>query len=463
MLKTPSGSELESTSHDSFFDSFGSYSYIDLASRATHYKQYLPGNTIVFALCNNSFETLSYYLACLNANVSLLLLPASIANNDLLSYIDVYKPSCIYSSNELNLEVLDFDPTSNLYISKQYHKFPTNATLPTLLLPTSGSTGSPKLVKISSQNLSSNTLSIINYLDVKRSSRHITSLPFNYTYGLSCVNTHLSVGASIILTDSSVITPQFWSLSDTLSPTTFSGVPYVYEMLSRFSFERLSELSISIYTQAGGKLKSNVLEYFSTFCQQYNRQFFVMYGQTEATARMSYLPSSMLSSKLGSIGVAIPGGMFSLDYSASPIESHNGQQVGELIYTGPNVTPGYANSLANLPISSSKKSLQTGDLAYVDHDGYYFIVGRLSRFSKINGIRMSLDDIQSLLPSNTAVVSDDINIYIFHENVDFDPSLESFLSATLSLPKKVFRFIPISAIPRNDAGKVLFSQLSSLV
>jgi len=461
MILTPAGSLLENSTCPSFFTENNTFSYSDLQLLVYSYKGSIVPNTICIACSDNSFSMLAFYLACLNNNNVLILVPPDIPQNNLHQLISTYCPSAIYCPTKIESDIKAKQASLlNLYLFSSFYRLDGTSRLPALLLPTSGSTGKPKLVKVSHENLKANTLSIIKYLGINSESRHITSLPFSYTYGLSSINTHISRAASIILTDTSIITKTFWDLVSANNPTTFSGVPYTYSILSRFTYKRLAATSIEYYTQAGGKMSADTLDYFVKFATDYNKQFIVMYGQTEATARMSYMPFSMLADKPTSIGIAIPFGSFSLDYSKSPISCVDKYQVGELIYSGPNVTHGYASTLDTVPITDTPEYLRTGDLAYADEDGFYYIVGRLSRFSKINGIRLSLDLVQSLLPKDSAVVSDDHSLFIYYETLSFDKaSLLEQLSATFKLPKGCFIFRQIDILPRNEAGKIVYSSL----
>ena len=461
-ILTPLGDPLNSS--DSLFAIYcdSAYTYSDLYSRASFYASLITPASISVLIGTNTVDSIAFYLACLSVNSPIILLPGNITKSSFDSYLSSFLPSQIFGvTDESWLDGTHFSLSSTLYIAEGYRsEFP--KTLPSLLLPTSGSTGSRKLVKVSSQNLAANTRSIIQYLSVEPTSRHICSLPLSYTYGLSCINTHVSVSASVVLNDLSIIDSQFWQLVEIWKPTTFSGVPYTYQVLSRFPRDFLSALPFKQYTQAGGKLSSSLVELFHDVATSAGSEFIVMYGQTEATARMSYVPSVSLPLKIGSIGIPIPGGSFSIDYTKNTPHI-NGLPTGELLYSGPNVTHGYAFSTEDICLSTnSPAALSTGDIAYVDSDGYYYITGRLARFAKVDGLRISLDEIESCINSiDVACVSDDKYIYIFHSpSVSQSFILES-IKLTSSLPSRFFRFISIDQIPRNESGKVLYAELST--
>lgn len=334
-----------------------------------------------------------------------------------------------------------------------------------LLLSTSGSTGSPKFVKISKMNLQSNTSSIASYLHITESDRPITTLPMSYTYGLSIINSHLYRGATILLTEASVMEQTFWDFFKKQQATTFGGVPYTYKMLKFIGFLDMQLPSLKIMTQAGGKLPVSLQKIFTAYGKAYDRPLIVMYGQTEATARMAYLPWKDAEQKQGSIGIAIPGGRFWLkDTSESVIT--DSYKTGELIYDGPNVTMGYAVDRRSLMTGDENHGrLATGDLAYRDDDGFYYIAGRKKRFIKLLGNRISLDETEELLnqafPETEFVCAGtDEQMKVFCTgDIGDEKAIISYLSDKLHLFYKNFSVRKIKKIPRNTSGKVLYEQL----
>ena len=265
-----------------------------------------------------------------------------------------------------------------------------------LLLSTSGTTGSPKLVRLSYENVNSNAAAVAQYLGLKQSDRAITSLPMNYSYGLSVINSHLIVGASLVLTEDSVIDNSFWKTFNDEKVTSFAGVPYSYELLSKIDFENFSLPSLKYMTQAGGRLSEGMIKYFGGIAKRQGFKFYVMYGQTEATARMSYLPPNKTLAYPSSIGIPIPGGKFELIDESNNIISEAGR-TGELVYSGLNVMLGYAEKINDLFKNREIEFLKTGDLAKYDENGLYYIVGRKSRFLKIFGNRIGLDDVENVI------------------------------------------------------------------
>ena len=254
-----------------------------------------------------------------------------------------------------------------------------------LLLATSGSTGSPKLVRLSRENVESNARAIREYLKLDETERPITTLPMQYTYGLSILNSHLLAGGCILMTKESCVQEGFWKFFREQKATSLGGVPYTYQILKRLRFFEQEFPWLRSMTQAGGKLPADLVTEVGTWAQARGIRFYVMYGQTEATARMSYLPPEDCLKKPGSIGIPVPGGKFSLLGEDGEPVCGTGVD-GELIYEGANVSLGYAKNKEDLMRGDENRGvLHTGDIARRDADGYYYIAGRKKRFIKLYG------------------------------------------------------------------------------
>ena len=265
-----------------------------------------------------------------------------------------------------------------------------------LLLSTSGSTGSPKLVRLSRGNVLANARSIAEYLDLRSTDTAITTLPLHYCYGLSVLHSHLLVGATVVLTGLSVADECFWDLAARTKVTGLAGVPHTFALLDAVDFgtRRLPRLpSLRYLTQAGGRMEPARVREYAELTAEHGVDLFVMYGQTEATARMAYLPPKLAATHPESIGVPIPGGRLRI----SPVADVAEPGVGELVYDGPNVMMGYARSRADLGRGPSLSELRTGDLACMTSDGLFKIVGRLDRQAKVLGHRLDLDRVEALL------------------------------------------------------------------
>ncbi|HYG92500.1 MAG TPA: AMP-binding protein [Nocardioides sp.] len=259
-----------------------------------------------------------------------------------------------------------------------------------LLLSTSGSTGSPKLVRLSASNLESNARAIATYLRLTADDRALVTLPLDYCYGLSVLHSHLAVGAGLVLTDLSVTEPALWRLARAAGVTSFAGVPYTFDLLEAAGWPHLPTLRL--VTQAGGRMSPELVRALAERGDREGWELFVMYGQTEATARIAFLPPHLAATRPSAIGVAIPGGHLRLD----PVDGAE-PGVGELVYSGPNVMMGYAHDRADLAAGSALTELRTGDLARHCDDGLFEIAGRSSRFAKLFGQRIDLDRVETLL------------------------------------------------------------------
>lgn len=421
---------------------------------------------LAFLLCENKIESVLGYLACLRTGVVPLLIGSSIDEELLLNLINTYQPNFIWTSrnfDSLNKEwkITHRNRSYQLLenIDQFQHSFHPDLAL---LLMTSGSTGSPVLVRISYKNLIENTSSISESLSISQQDIPITTLPMNYTYGLSIINSHLLNGCQMVLTEESILSKDFWDLLKAKVVTTFSGVPYTYQMLRRLGFEKMHLPNISKLTQAGGKLDPILVKYFAEVCADKGIQFFVMYGQTEATARMSCLPSKDAIRKAGSIGVPISNGSFYLLDDVGNLISVS-DEVGELFYKGPNVCMGYAYSISDFSKSDENGGvIATGDLAKMDKEGYYYIEGRKKRFIKIFGNRISLDEVENLSQKNgysciCTGIDDKLIIYTTQE--DHLKELKDLISAKIGIHYSAINVKYIPDFPRNDSGKILYSKL----
>jgi len=352
---------------------------------------------LMFLICENSIESIFFYISCIKKNCTLVLLEKNITSINLNNLITKYEPRYIFLNKKNNYKFDKFNKKKNymnfvLMESKNKIKIKINKDLK-ILISTSGTTGNPKYVKLTNQNIDSNTLSILKFLKINKNDTTITTLPMNYVYGLSIINTHLYVGAKIVLSDYSVLDKKFWSLLIHNKITNINGVPYLYEILDKIKFLERDLSSIRFFTQAGGKMGIIMQKKLINFCLKNKKKIFFMYGAAEATARMGYLPWKYVQEKIGSIGKAMPGGKFWLeDRNGEKIKKN--KKIGELIYSGKNVSPGYAKNYLDLFESSNSDILRTGDFAKRDGDGFYYLMGRSDKFIKIQGNRLNLEDIE---------------------------------------------------------------------
>jgi len=441
-------------------------SYRDLLDAADNIGKQIKKRCLVFSVCKNCLESVVGYIGFMRARAVLVLLNDRIDNIFFANLLEAYKPEYIYlpaekSGSKINGKMICSYGSYALFKTEYNMDYTLHDDL-ALLLSTSGSTGSPKLVRQSYKNTNSNAESITQYLGITSADRPITTMPMSYSYGLSIINSHLLKGASIILTDATLMDRQFWETIRNNNATTFGGVPYIYEMLRKLRFERMNLPSLKYITQAGGKLDTELSAYFSDICAEKGIEFYVMYGQTEATARMSYLAWEYALSKVGSIGIAIPGGQLWLeDESGNVIDESD--IPGELVYMGDNVTLGYAETCHDLCKSDENGGiLRTGDVAKRDVDGFYFIVGRKKRFLKMFGNRVSLDEVEQLIKTagyDCACGGTDDNLKIYVTNPDENDKMKNYITERTGINQAGFSFVYIDKIPRNEFGKVQYSAL----
>lgn len=334
-----------------------------------------------------------------------------------------------------------------------------------VLLTTSGSTGAPKLVRLSRGNVDSNALAIADYLQFAAGERAMTTLPFHYSYGLSVINSHLATGNCVILNQRSIADPGFWQAFDTGRATSFAGVPYSFELLERSGFLRdTPPASLRYFTQAGGRLAPDHVRAFAEFAQAHAVRFFVMYGQTEASPRMAYVPPELVHAHPGVIGYAIPGGKLDLvDDCGQPVLGDGVQ--GELVYRGPNVMMGYAEAAEDLAGGPELTELRTGDLAVRDTLGMVSITGRKNRFVKLFGLRIGLDEVEALLRDQGiagAAHGDDRQIQLVLTEAARAEEMVDLVRRRFGLPADSVRPVCVPALPRLASGKVDYGAIASL-
>lgn len=453
-------------------DEYGTdVSYEDLIEFGDKVASVISERSLVFVMCTNSIGSVAGYASFVNKGMVSVLLNAHLEKELLDNLVETYKPEYIWVPTEMCTEYEKYN-AQNVFSEYGYTllktTFDANYELYDelcIMLTTSGSTGSPKFVRQSYKNVESNAKSIVQYLELNSSERPITTLPMNYTYGLSIINSHFMVGATLLVTDKGLMQKEFWKFFKGAEATSFGGVPYTYEMLERLRFFKMELPSLRYMTQAGGKLTPELHKKFAEYAEQKNVKFIVMYGQCEATARMGYLPAEKSLEKYGSMGIAIPGGKFKLiDVNGNDItEPH---VTGELVYYGSNVTLGYAECGQDL-IKGDERfgELCTGDMAQFDEDGYYYIVGRKKRFLKIYGNRVNLDEVDRMIKTkfdniDVASAGIDDHMYIFVTEERYANDVVKFVVEKTGLNPAAFQFIVIDSIPKNDAGKTLYKELT---
>ncbi|MER9074215.1 AMP-binding protein [Mesorhizobium sp. M0904] len=330
-----------------------------------------------------------------------------------------------------------------------------------VLLSTSGSTGLGKFVRLSEKNISANAEAIVQYLGLTISDRGALILPLHYSYGLSVLNSHLAARASLFVSGKSILEPGFIEGLRQNRCTNLAGVPYSFELLEQIGFRDESLPDLRMMTVAGGKLSPNLVRLCHSHLSKDDKELFVMYGQTEATARIAFVPPELVGENPDSIGVAIPDGELSLvDENGRTIGAAD--TVGELVYSGPNVTMGYASSRADLGRGAELTILKTGDLAVRKNCGLYRIVGRRSRLSKIAGLRIGHDALEHALSVrgiNAAVSGDDKSIHAVYTSGHSEDAVRQALLDASGLTALHIRAQSVEALPRLASGKIDYEPL----
>ncbi len=415
-------------------------SYDELADRVDELAQELgEGRRLVLLRAANRVDAVCAYLACLaHGHVALLC-----GDDDSSTRIaDAYDPDVIVAIEGQRLAVRQLRDGSVHDLHEDL----------CLLLSTSGTTGSPKLVRLSRENLQSNAEAIASYLAIGPGDRAITTLPMQYCYGLSVVNSYLLRGASLILTELSVVDPCFWRLFEEHGATSLAGVPHTFELLDRVGFDKMDLPTLRYVTQAGGRLDPERVRHYARLGRRRDWDFFVMYGQTEATARMAYLPPELAQEHPDAIGLPVPGGSLRVE----PTPGWDDPGVGELVYDGPNVMLGYAHAPADLARGRDIEELRTGDIARRTDDGLFAVVGRSSGFIKLFGLRIDPRQVEEWLAQaglTACCVGDDNELGVAVEGPHDAEAWRRRVAERLGLPVGAVHVTCVERLPRLASGK----------
>lgn len=414
-----------------------------------------PSKKLVWIDVHNDVESIVGYLAALRAGHAAMLIPSGMDPGTRSALLERYDPDFVWRAAKRD-EASTLPGGSYILSERSAASGAIHPAL-SLLLATSGSTGSAKFVRLRGTGVDANARSIREYLCIGADDTAITSLPIHYSYGLSVLNSHLAAGARIVVTNASIINREFWQAFTDWGVTSLAGVPYSYEMFKRVGFQRMTLPSLRYLTQAGGKLSDHVIREFLTLGQEKGFRLCVMYGQTEATARIAYLPSEHLHDKVGSIGQAIPGGQLWLQDANGNVVREAGVE-GVLMYRGENTMLGYALSRGDLAKPDELGGvLRTGDVARFDSDGYFYITGRESRFVKLLGNRISLDEIETSLRSNGVEClcggSDDVLKVAYKEGGGTKEKVEKLIASRYKLPRFLYSVRAVEEFQKTSSGK----------
>lgn len=435
-----------------------------------------PEKQLVFLLAHNRTAILVAFLAAAAAGHAVALIDPNLPADRLDHLCARYRPDIVAGVEEADWirhatgQPDDWEFTASAFPSlilarrKAPEAEPAIAPELQLLLLTSGTTGSSKFVRLSRKAITANARQIASSLSLDSTSVAIAHLPLHYSYGLSVVTSHLAAGGRIAMLDDAVTSTSFWDKVGGSGGTHFPGVPFHYSVLARLGFG-VAPASVDTFTQAGGHLDTRLQKAILEKTAERGARFFVMYGQTEASPRMTTLPHDRLHEKMGSVGIALPDGKLLIvdgDGKALPAE-----EVGTVVYDGPNVMMGYAEGREGLAAGDLLGGrLDTGDLGWLDSEGYLFLSGRVARFAKIAGLRLSLDDIEKEIAAlgTVACVDQGERIIVTFEGAvpeDAKARLKS-LALACKIPAASFAVRSLPDLPRKANGKIDYARVREM-
>ena len=435
----------------------------DFAEKAKHR---IPARSLFFLLVENNIGGIAWTIGNICAGNVPLILNAHLDESLYNSLFNLYQPPFVCVPTGM-ADRFPYETVETFYgyslMKTGNEACPMNDDL-SHLLPTSGSTGSPKLVRHKYDNIEAAALNISTFFQLTDKDRPLMVLPLYYTMGLSMVFSHFYVGATVLITNQSMTDRGFWQFIKNERATSFTGVPYSFEILNLMRFFRMDLPDLTLLTQGGGRMPKELNLKFAEYCRDNGKQWIATYGQSECTARMAWLPPKWAIEKVGSIGIAVPNAELSLiDIEGNPITTPNTE--GEMCYRGKNVTMGYARSREDLLLGDERHGyIRTGDLAYFDEEGYYYIVGRMGRFLKLFGMRVGLDECERIVKGKfpgleCACVGTDEKMLVYLTDEKFKEAVKEELVSRLKLVASSFEVRIINEIPKNEAGKTLYAKL----
>jgi acyl-CoA synthetase (AMP-forming)/AMP-acid ligase II len=420
--------------------------YGELRDRASRWCIRFGGNkALVFLYAHNDCETVAALLGGISAGHAVALLDPKLPLAGKQALASAYSPEFVIQSAATG----------------EVAKAPPSAAVPhtdlSLLLSTSGSTGSPKFVRLTLKNVLANARAIADVLSIGSDSVASGHLPLHYSYGLSVLTSHLASGARVALTNSSFMDRGLWKQAKDAGVSHLPGVPFHFSIVEKLGYQRLDLPNLQCLTQAGGHLDVAARERAHLFMEQRGGRFYVMYGQTEAAPRMTTLQHKDFPQAPASVGKPLPGGMIRIH---DPDE--NG--FGEVVYSGPNVAMGYAEARSDLAEGDVLDHvLHTGDLGFLDDSGRLTLTGRVKRSAKVFGLRVNLDEVEKLTnqicPSAAIELGERLSIFYTDDSVE---RLRALLLSNFSLPAASYCFRSIGELPRTERGKIDYRALEAL-
>ena len=418
----------------------------------------------IFLLAENRIGSLLGYTSALSNRIVPLVISANTEEGLYNHLYELYQPEYLWlPESKVEGKEIIFSAWEYCLVKTGNQPTPMYEEL-SLLLPTSGSTGSPKLVRHSYRNIEANADNVRRLFELDGTEKAMAILPMHYTMGLSVITSHLLAGSTLLLSGRSLLDKGFWAMLK--DATSFTGVPYSFEILNLMRFFRMDLPDLTLLTQGGGRMPKELNLKFAEYCRDNGKRWIATYGQSECTARMAWLPPKWAIEKVGSIGMAVPNAELSLiDMDGNPITSPYTE--GEMCYRGKNVTMGYARQREDLLLGDERHGfIRTGDLAYFDEDGCYYIVGRMGRFLKLFGMRVGLDECERIVKGKfpgleCACVGTDEKMLVYLTDESHKIQVKEELVNRLKLVASSFEVRIIPEIPKNEAGKILYAKLEN--
>lgn len=423
--------------------------------------------SLIFLLCKNTVGSVVGYMGFVEHEAVPVMLNAKMDRELLTNLLRIYTPAYIWAPTEETVQ-FEYEKLYECYgytlLKTDNEIYPLNDKLQ-LCMTTSGSTGSPKFVRYKKGNLEVNAKNVAIAFGWDENERPICDLGMQYTMGLNVINTHLYVGATVLLTTYNLMSSEFWDYIKKERGTNFTGVPFSYDIFYRLHFDRMDLPDLHTLSQGGGKLTDARFIQLAEYAQKTGKRFIASFGTTETSARMACLPAEFALTKTGSIGRAIPEGkLFLIDENGAILTEPVAE--GEMCYRGPNVTMGYAVCKEDLLKGDEfNGEYHTGDLARRDEDGCYYVTGRLSRFLKLLSYRVSLDQSERMIQQefgiDCACAGTDKRMNIYITDGSKKSEVLDFISMKTGLFKNLFKIIAIPEIMRNESGKIRYKELDA--
>jgi long-chain acyl-CoA synthetase len=429
------------------------------------------GKRLVQLVAGRSVDMVAVYLECLRLGHAVILVDQRLSGERLCAVRDAFQPDVVVDSvadpaAAARLSTAEYTLAApvgraTVLVRRGRSPGPLPRTL-AVMLATSGSLGGLRFVCLTFENLASNARAVGQVLGLRPDDRGALCLPLAYSYGLSILNSHLATGGAVVLLDGTPSSLAFWPLFDVARCTTFAGVPETYRILARIGHRLAAHPALRLATQAGGRMPEPLVLSTATALADAGKELAIMYGQTEATARIACQRGADVLRSPRSVGTVIPGSQI---WTVGPDGTHcQDGETGEIILAGPGIMLGYTHGrgdLLTLP-TEPLATLHTGDLGIL-RDSMLYIVGRRGRLAKPLGVRVQLDEVEAefaaLGPAAAVAGADEVvTVYVEGSARTYRSAYRAVLAA-YALPPSAVRVTPIATIPRTLTGKVAYAQL----